>query len=63
MFRLQVATNDVSTKPVKVNKWDTNAVKIALDDASKKVELTMEIINLSVITFNIVVFQRDSQLH
>jgi hypothetical protein len=63
MFRLQVATNDLSTKPVKVNKWDTNAVKIALDDACKKVELIMEILNLSVITFNIVVFQRDSQLH
>jgi len=31
-----VATNDASTKPVKVNKWETNAVKNALDDACKK---------------------------
>ncbi|CAF1641681.1 unnamed protein product [Adineta ricciae] len=31
-----VGTNDASNKPVKVNKWDTNAVKNALDDACKK---------------------------
>ncbi|CAF0942384.1 unnamed protein product [Rotaria sordida] len=29
-------TSDASAKPVKVNKWDTNAVKNALDDACKK---------------------------
>jgi hypothetical protein len=31
------ATNDTTEKPVKVNKWETNAVKNALDDACKKV--------------------------
>ncbi|UJR35871.1 hypothetical protein I4U23_028614 [Adineta vaga] len=29
-------TNDASNKPIKVNKWETNAVKNALDDACKK---------------------------
>ena len=29
--------NDISEKPIKVNKWETNAVKNALDDACKKV--------------------------
>jgi hypothetical protein len=27
----------VAEKPVKVNKWETNALKNALDDACKKV--------------------------
>jgi hypothetical protein len=31
------SSNDVSTKPVKINKWETNALKNALDDACKKV--------------------------
>jgi hypothetical protein len=30
-------TASVPEKPVKVNKWETNAVKNALDDACKKV--------------------------
>ncbi|CAF2480372.1 unnamed protein product [Rotaria sp. Silwood2] len=29
-------TNDSSAKPLKINKWETNALKNALDDACKK---------------------------
>ncbi|CAF1326079.1 unnamed protein product [Rotaria sordida] len=31
-----VTTNDISEKPVKVEKWETDALKNALDDACKK---------------------------
>ncbi|CAF3348873.1 unnamed protein product [Rotaria sp. Silwood1] len=31
-----VTTNNSSEKPVKINKWETNALKNALDDACKK---------------------------
>ena len=42
MSIVQVGTNDASSKPIKVNKWDTNAVKNALDDACKKVGFASE---------------------
>ncbi|CAF1248873.1 unnamed protein product [Rotaria magnacalcarata] len=31
-----VPTDDTSEKPIKINKWETNALKNALDDACKK---------------------------
>jgi len=55
------ATNDTTEKPVKVNKWETNAVKNALDDACKKVWILFVFFDRSKNVY--LVFQRDTSFY